>query len=213
MVIQQPLQPALVRAIEFTDPDAKHRRGLVTVAVAASIAAHAIVGFYVYEAKYGLTAPVADVGRPNHHHHDRAKVHRREAGQARYASAAARPGAAPRSARARTHDHQTSDAAPARPLAYLDTPPLLAPFVAPTPPEPPQHASVITSPDWLQRPGPSEFSRYYPAGAIDRDLGGSVTLECLVSASGHVRNCAIADETRRAPASAMRPGNWRPTSA
>jgi protein TonB len=54
---------------------------------------------------------------------------------------------------------------------------------------------VITSPDWLQRPGATEFSRYYPSAAIDRNLGGSVTLECVVSASGQVRNCAVAAET------------------
>ena len=197
MVIQQPLQPALVRAIEFTDPDAKRRRGIVTIAVAASVAAHLIVGFYVYEAKYGITPPPAETpADPTITTTIAPKF--TVVKPVRHASPPPQHVIAPRRPALRAPQTVTTLPIPPlpAPLAHLDTPPVLAPFVAPAQQEPStQRASVITSPDWLQRPGASEFSRYYPTGAIDRDLGGSVTLECLVSANGQVRNCAVADET------------------
>ena len=195
MVIQQTLQPALVRAIEFTDPDAKRRRGIATMAVAASIAAHLIVGFYVYEAKYGLTPTAAATAEPNITTTIAPKF--TIVKPAKHAPPPPPHVIAPRQPVLRAVPTVTTLPMPPlpAPLTHLDTPPLLAPFIAATPPAPTQRASVITSPDWLQRPGASEFSRYYPAGAIDRDLGGSVTLECLVSANGQVRNCVVADET------------------
>ena len=55
--------------------------------------------------------------------------------------------------------------------------------------------AVITEPHWLQMPGANEMSRYYPSTAMNRDLGGQVTLECVVSANGPVRNCGVAAET------------------
>jgi protein TonB len=195
MVIQQPLQPALVRAIDFTNPDAKRRRGIVTIAVAASIAAHAIVGFYVYEAKYGMTSVVEKPAEPTITTTIAPKF--TVVKPVRHAPPPPQHILAPRRPTPPAEPTVTTLPMPPlpAPLTHLDTPPLLAPFVPPTPPAPQQRASVITSPDWLQRPGASEFSRYYPTAAIDRELGGSVTLECLVSANGQVRNCAIADET------------------
>jgi periplasmic protein TonB len=195
MVIQQPLQPALVRAIEFTDPDAKRRRGIATIAVSASIAAHLIVGFYVYEAKYGMTPAVETPAGPTITTTIAPKF--TVVKPARHVPPPPPHILAPRRPVLRALPTVTALPMPPlpAPLAHVDTPPVFAPFIAPTPPAPPQRASVITSPDWLQRPGAGEFSRYYPAGAIDRDLGGSVVLECLVSANGQVRNCAVADET------------------
>jgi protein TonB len=194
MVVQQTLQPALVRAIDFTDPDRQRRRGLVTIAVAASIAAHVIVGFYVYEARYGLTPATDASAQPNITTSIAPKftvVKQVKRAPPPPHVVTPRP---PAIRAERAVATLTMPALPA-PLAHLDTPPQLAPFIAPAPQQSPQHASVITSPDWLQRPGATEFSRYYPAVAIDRDLGGSVTLECVVSANGQVRNCAVADET------------------
>jgi protein TonB len=196
MVIQQPLQPALVRAIEFADPARQRRRGIATIAVAASIAAHVIVGFYVYEAKYGLT-PVADtstapaVTAPLLPDFKVVKSLKHAPPPPAHVIAPRRP-----VIQQQITSVRTLPLAPLPPaLTHLDTPPTIAPFVPPAPPQPPERASVITSPDWLQRPGASEFSRYYPAAAIDRELGGSVTLECVVSATGQVRNCAVAAET------------------
>ncbi len=53
----------------------------------------------------------------------------------------------------------------------------------------------IGDPDWISRPGPGEFSKYYPQAAMDRELSGAVTLECLVAASGSVRACQVTEET------------------
>ena len=85
------------------------------------------------------------------------------------------------------------DPPPPQRLVSLD-PPNVSPITPPAPPAPPR-PSVITSPDWLARPGATEFSRYYPSVAMDRDLGGTVTLECVVAVNGQVRNCAVAAET------------------
>ena len=52
MVIQQPLQPALVHAIVAANPDRRHLKRTASFAIAASIAAHIAVGVYIYEAKY-----------------------------------------------------------------------------------------------------------------------------------------------------------------
>jgi len=64
MVIDQPLQPALVRAIAATSPDQQRRARVATMAVAASIAAHLVVGYYVYQARYGMTPPAATDTQP-----------------------------------------------------------------------------------------------------------------------------------------------------
>jgi protein TonB len=83
-------------------------------------------------------------------------------------------------------------------LTHLDpSPPIMAPYVPTiaTPPAPPPTPSVITSPHWLAMPDANAFSKYYPGVAMDRDLSGSVTMECVVSASGQVRNCSVTAET------------------
>jgi protein TonB len=85
------------------------------------------------------------------------------------------------------------DPPPLRQAALIETPPVMSPPAQLATPAP--RPSVITSPDWLQRPGATEFSRYYPGVAMDRDLGGTVTLDCVVAATGQVRNCAVMAET------------------
>ena len=55
----------------------------------------------------------------------------------------------------------------------------------------------IGAPDWIARPGPGEFSKYYPQAAMDRGLSGAVTLECVVAASGSVGACRVTDESPR----------------
>ena len=52
MVIQPPLQPALVHAIVTANPDRRRLKRTASLAIAASIAAHIAVGVYIYEAKY-----------------------------------------------------------------------------------------------------------------------------------------------------------------
>jgi protein TonB len=60
-----------------------------------------------------------------------------------------------------------------------------------TTPQPPR----IVRPEWRRIPSADELARYYPDGAVRRDLGGMVTLDCAVSATGMVRDCRVASET------------------
>jgi protein TonB len=192
VLVQQTLQPALVRAIEFADPDRRRRVRIATVAVAVSAAAHLAVGAYLYQARYGITPPAAapaeppvvltptTLPKPPRHI---------------VTPPPPRPVLAPRRPVLRPLATVTTLPVPPLPATpHVDLPPVAGP--PPQPPEPPPaRPSVITSPNWLSMPGPDEFSRFYPQGAIDRNLAGAVTLECLVSASGQVRDCTVAAET------------------
>jgi protein TonB len=196
LVIQPALQPALVRAIELTDPGKARRARLATIAVAASIAAHAIVGYYVYEAKYAITPPATAASEPP------IISMPRFVPPPKPATPTPPPAHVPtprQAAIAPPLSTPTLAIAPQPPIPiHIDTPPTLAPFSPPAPPDPPRYApSVITSPRWLEMPGAREFSKYYPAAAVDRELGGQVTLACVVSASGQVRDCGVAAETPR----------------
>jgi protein TonB len=192
MVIQQPLQPAFVHAIVAADPDRRRLSRTASFAVAVSVAAHVAVGFYIYQAKYAslptqLTPPdIITTFRPN----VVVKPPPRTPLQ---------PVSHPLAARQPAQQFlPTVDTAPLAPFIspkLSDQPPQLSQIV--TPPQLPVQTrpDVLTSPDWLSRPGPTEFSRYYPQPAYDRNASGSVTLACLVSASGHVRDCGVAAET------------------
>ena len=105
-----------------------------------------------------------------------------------------------------------------RPVAFPDTPPVdslpVKPFdgpkVEPGPgpvdlntdlprgpvsqPDPPQ-PKVVTRPNWLKKPGASEFSRFYPESAMRRGVGGMATLNCTVAANGTIQACSVLDET------------------
>ena len=56
MVIQQPLQSALFRAVAGADIDQRHRSRIATLAVMGAVALHLLVGYYVYQARYGGAA-------------------------------------------------------------------------------------------------------------------------------------------------------------
>jgi protein TonB len=59
-------------------------------------------------------------------------------------------------------------------------------------PPAPQPA-YITDAAFLQRPSGRDFARYYPARALEREIGARVVLDCSVAASGRL-NCAVASE-------------------
>jgi protein TonB len=61
--------------------------------------------------------------------------------------------------------------------------------------EPTAAPKVVTRPDWLKKPGASEFSRFYPESAMRRGVGGLAVLNCTVAANGSIQGCAVADET------------------
>lgn len=188
------LEPAFVHAIATADSDRRRLSRTTAIAIAASVAAHVAVGLYVYEAKYGAPpAPVLDdpiittsfapnvvVRQPPRRTPPPPHV------------------LAPRPSRAVTAAAATT--APftpviARPLDSVAPPQLSPTILAPPADPPPAPPSVITSPDWLTRPGPNEFTRFYPQAALDQNASGMATLACTVAASGAVRDCQVAAET------------------
>jgi protein TonB len=63
------------------------------------------------------------------------------------------------------------------------------------PPPVRQTPKEIRDPTWLSQPTASEMERYYPQGAVDRNLSGAATLQCLVTAAGDLRACQVLAET------------------
>jgi protein TonB len=78
--------------------------------------------------------------------------------------------------------------APFQPIEAI-TPPKLS--IEPAPPKPP----VALSPNWLRKPTGEELARAYPDRALRRDMEGSATLACVVTAQGTVRDCRVATES------------------
>lgn len=74
-----------------------------------------------------------------------------------------------------------------RPPRIVEPPP---PAPAPAPPR----ASVIQNPDWLRKPSGDDFARYYPDRALRMNVEGRVMLECTVNDSGGLAGCAVASE-------------------
>lgn len=67
--------------------------------------------------------------------------------------------------------------------------------LAQTPTPPPVATPVIRAPDWLARPGAREYARFYPDGALRREIGGQAVLACSVSAAGTLNGCSVVGET------------------
>jgi len=200
MVINPVLQPALVRAIDGVSPDRQKRARVATAAIAASIAAHVIVGLYIYEAKYAPAAPTAtDTQPPIVTTMPKLPPPAKPLKQM--------PPPPPRVItphrpllRAPPTVTTLPLPPPPRTIAKADTflPPVISDVVTPpAPPAPPTPPapSVITSPHWLEMPDANAISKYYPDAAMNRELGGSVTLACVVTATGQVRDCGVLAET------------------
>ena len=195
MAVQQALQPSFVHAISAADPDPRRRLSrTAALALAVSVAAHVAVGLYVYEAKYGAPpAPLpADPTLSTTFVPDLVvKQPPKKAPPPPPRQLIVRPSRAPAP--------PSQPAAPFTPVVIkpvdLGQPPQLATNVVAPPAPQPAPPSVITSPDWLTRPGPDEFSRFYPQVALDRNASGMATLACTVSASGAVRGCSVAAES------------------
>ncbi|CAN5507369.1 energy transducer TonB [soil metagenome] len=84
------------------------------------------------------------------------------------------------------------DAPPTRPGPVTADP--LPPQAGPVAPQP-EPPKVVTRPNWLKKPGASEFSRFYPESAMRRGVGGAATLNCVVAANGSIQACNVLDET------------------
>ena len=55
--------------------------------------------------------------------------------------------------------------------------------------------SVITRPDWAEKPTGDDMERFYPEKAKTENRGGRATLTCVVTAEGTLVRCFISDET------------------
>jgi protein TonB len=195
MVIQPASAPALVQAIPGADPDRRRLSRTAVFAIAVSVAAHVAVGLYIYEAKYGAP-PAVTPAEPTIVTTFAPDVTIRPK-PTKAPPPPPRPLIVRQSPAPQPLAQPTAPFTPvvARPID-LGQPPQLTSLVAiqPAPPAP-APPSVITSPDWLTRPGADEFSRFYPQAALDQNASGAATLACTVSASGAVRGCQVADET------------------
>jgi len=76
---------------------------------------------------------------------------------------------------------------PIEPFIPLTT---IEPAQETTPPQP-----VTIAPTWRRKPGPDEYARFYPEGALRRGQAGRATLACAVTAAGAVRDCVVTSET------------------
>lgn len=193
MVISQPLEPALFRAIGAADSERRRLSRPAAIALAGSVAAHLIVGLYLYEVRYGAP-PVFDTPTPA-----------TQTTLVQDLVVKQPPKPAPTVKRTLVIHNSPALApvnTPTLPVAptllkvqptNFITPPISAPptQAPPAPPGPP----VITQPDWVSLPGPGEFSRWYPQPAIDRDASGVVRLACVVAANGTVHDCRATAET------------------
>ncbi|HEY2709928.1 MAG TPA: energy transducer TonB [Caulobacteraceae bacterium] len=197
MVIDRPMDSALVRALSGVEPDRQRRARIATMAVAASVTAHVLVGLYVYEAKYRIIAPPAVASEP-----PIVLPFVRQTPTKPLTPPTVKPMPHVLAPRRTTSTVATPLTTPLAPrvalLNHTDlAPPQLLPndFRIDTPPEPAKGPPVLTSPDWISKPTASEMTQYYPQRAIDRDLSGVVTMECVVSAVGTVHSCSVTNET------------------
>jgi len=194
MVIQRPMDTVFVPVVA-AQPDPQRRARIATMAVAVSIAAHLVVGLCIYEARYALTAPAQQDGptvittftpnvvvRPNTPH-----------------ATPPRNVLAPR--RSETPIRADTPTAPLAPLPPVHLVTSQPPVLSQTPIsiEPPTvdrgDPPVLVAPDWIAKPDPDAFSKHYPQAAIERGLSGAVVLQCVVAATGSVRDCAVISET------------------
>ncbi len=55
--------------------------------------------------------------------------------------------------------------------------------------------TIITNPDWLQKPTFDQMMAIYPLNAFRQDLEGKATIRCIVTTSGLLRACTVVSET------------------
>ncbi|HEY3800204.1 MAG TPA: TonB family protein [Caulobacteraceae bacterium] len=193
MVISPAVQPALARAL--AGPDPRQRSRALTLAILGSVCAHAIVGFYVWEAKYAIPAAAKeppDATESTYLIPD-VLLKRTPAPQQSTTKPAWSPRHSTPTATAQATETLTvPNLGPVTPLTGTPTftPPTGGTLIQPVPARP-----HITDPDWLERPGVDAFTKWYPERAINLNASGAVTLQCAVAASGAVRDCQVTAET------------------
>lgn len=76
--------------------------------------------------------------------------------------------------------------APIASTPRIETPPV---------PQEPAAPTVINDPRWIGRPSAAQLLNAYPRRALENEVTGSVTLRCVVAASGAMASCDVASET------------------
>lgn len=76
---------------------------------------------------------------------------------------------------------------PVGPIAELKVDPPVQTRPAPDP--------VIGNPSWLRLPDADDLARHYPDVALRRELEGSATISCTVTAKGSIGACEVVSET------------------
>jgi protein TonB len=194
-MVAQALEPAFVHAISGVDPDRRRLSRTTAIAIAVSVAAHVAVGVYVYQAKYAALPTTIRTDDPTTtlapHIVIRQPPPKPTTPPPQHRLAVRAP---------RGPVSQQAPVAPftpvVAPVVRLIDPPRLADNFVPQPPvSHPASPAVITEPDWLTRPGPNEFSRFYPQPALDRDASGVAMLSCTVGVTGAVRDCQVTAES------------------
>lgn len=66
---------------------------------------------------------------------------------------------------------------------------------APVVTSPPRPPAVITNPRWERQPSAEQLMRAYPDRALQAEVGGLATLNCLVQPNGRVADCSVTNET------------------
>jgi periplasmic protein TonB len=170
------------------------RRNGTSVAVVASIGVHAAVAAYIATQTFLLDPPPeAD---------DRRFIVEVVPLKQKPPPPPEAPPEAPRKRPVIPHMTDRPVLDPFTPPLVIDPPEILDP--PPGPPEivvakadPPPRPSlpVIARADWLRKPGAKEFAKFYPDRAQRMNLGGAVTLNCQIAASGAVRTCDVLSES------------------
>ncbi|HEX7948133.1 MAG TPA: TonB family protein [Phenylobacterium sp.] len=58
----------------------------------------------------------------------------------------------------------------------------------------PAPASIITNPDWAERPSGDDVSKFYPGRAAQIGYAGQATISCIVLADGRLSDCKLTRE-------------------
>jgi protein TonB len=175
----------------FDPPRGRPLSPAISLAVGLSLAVHVAVGAYVALQRFAApAAPVVEEDQP-------VKGSFVTLVPPKVETPAEQPKARTVSPRPPLDPVTASETIPAAPFTPV-TPPVV-PVTSigsqvvnpPTPPAPP----APIRPDWLKKPGPDEFARFYPESALRRNIEGGATLSCLVTARGRVEACQVVAES------------------
>jgi protein TonB len=194
MVLQPTLQPPLVHAIVGDAPRRRLSR-TIWLAIAISVAAHVAFGVYVWRQKYQPAVIPAE--QPDPPFVGEVVPIPRTPPQILKA-----PPPHVLAPRVGGVTPTTPFTAPIMPRDVINTardlpPPIDIQGLQPSGPTQLKAPPVIDQPDWASRPSSDEFTRFYPPGALEAGLSGTVDLTCLVGADGQVRACQVSGETPR----------------